>query len=229
MAERNVKKSFTMDEYLYLKDLVRQKETADSSKQKGIRAKMRKKGFYWEVVGEGAFTLSNFESLFTSGKLNIISGNNQSQIPAIEIKPVAPKTSPATPNNRGRDNSDEAYVIDLCDEVLGQKAKRQYRFDFLRGDSGTKLPVDAYYPELNLVVEYYERQHTESVKLFDQRQTVSGVSREEQRKIYDLRRAEVLPKHGIKLVIISYSDFGSSKKINRDRNHDLEVVRNILK
>lgn len=229
MAKRNVKKSFTMDEYLNLKDLVRQKETADPSKQKGIRAKIRNEGFYWEEVGEGKFTLSNFESLFATGKLNIISSNNQSQISAIEIKPVAPKTSPATSNIRGGNNSDEAYVIDLCDEVLGQKAKRQYRFDFLIGDSGTKLPVDAYYPELNLVVEYYERQHTESVELFDQRQTVSGVSRGEQRKIYDLRRAEVLPKHGIKLVIISYSDFGTSKRIKRDRNHDLEVVRNILK
>ena len=75
---------------------------------------------------------------------------------------------------------DESYVIDLCDLVLGQTALRQYRFSFLRGDPGASgrqasLPVDAYYPQLNLVVEYHERQHTEPVKLFDKRETVSGV------------------------------------------------------
>ena len=54
-----------------------------------------------------------------------------------------------------RSDSDESYVIDLCDEVLGELALRQHTFDFLRGDpsesclSGKKLPVDAYYPNKN--------------------------------------------------------------------------------
>jgi hypothetical protein len=56
--------------------------------------------------------------------------------------------------------------------------------------------MDAWYPELRLVVEVMEVQHFESVPLFDRRQTVSGVSRGEQRRIYDARRAEVLPQHG---------------------------------
>lgn len=107
----------------------------------------------------------------------------------------------------GRKNPDEYYVIDLCDEVLGKQAIRQHRFDFLRGDTGRKLPVDAFYEELNLVIEYYERQHTESVKLFDDRLTVSGVPRNIQRRIYDNRRKEVLPNHNISLVIISFNDF----------------------
>ncbi|WP_309751901.1 hypothetical protein [Novosphingobium sp.] len=45
------------------------------------------------------------------------------------------------------------------------------------------LPVDAWYPELALVIEYRERQHSEAVKFFDQRETVSGVGRGEQRRI----------------------------------------------
>ena len=53
--------------------------------------------------------------------------------------------------------SDESYVVDLCDEALGMQALRQHRFDWLRGDArpgrqGGRLPVDAYYPELQLVV-----------------------------------------------------------------------------
>ncbi|MBP5692704.1 MAG: winged helix-turn-helix domain-containing protein [Bacteroidales bacterium] len=126
---------------------------------------------------------------------------------------------------------DESYVIDLCDEVLQLKASRQHRFPFLVGDTGRELPVDAYYEELNLVVEYCERQHTESVPLFDKRITVSGISRGEQRRLYDQRRREVLPKHGIKLVNISYSDFifDSSKRINREHNRDIAIVKKILK
>lgn len=132
-----------------------------------------------------------------------------------------------------RKDSDEFYVIDLCDEVLGAKASRQHKFDFLRGDgtSGRMLPVDAYYPEFNLVVEYRERQHTESVALFDKKATVSGVSRGEQRRIYDQRRRDVLPKHGIKLVEISYSDLkhDSRKRLVRDRQNDLAIIRKIFK
>ena len=46
-----------------------------------------------------------------------------------------------------RNLSEETYVIDLCDEVLGTVALRQHRFDFLRGDAGPgkqgkRLPVD---------------------------------------------------------------------------------------
>ncbi|MEV0905093.1 hypothetical protein [Streptomyces hokutonensis] len=59
----------------------------------------------------------------------------------------------------GRDNSDEAYVLDLCDQLLGEPGLRQHRFDWLLGDPGSngqrrRLPVDAYWPGQHLVVEY---------------------------------------------------------------------------
>lgn len=132
-----------------------------------------------------------------------------------------------------RKDSDESYVIDLCDEVLGIKASRQHTFDFLRGDGtpSRKLPVDAYYPELNLVVEYKERQHYETVAFFDKKMTVSGVSRDEQRRIYDQRRKDILPKHGIQLVEISFEDLkhNNRKRLIRDRQNDLVAIRKILK
>jgi hypothetical protein len=53
---------------------------------------------------------------------------------------------------------DETYVLDICDRVLGVSGIRQHRFAFLQDDTGTPLPVDAYYPELSLVIEYRERQ-----------------------------------------------------------------------
>ena len=93
---------------------------------------------------------------------------------------------------------DEKYVIRLCNEILDQEAQPQYKFDFLRGDTGRKLPVDAYYEKFNLVVEYCERQHTESVPFFDHKMTCSGVSRAKQRAKYDQLRKDLLPQNGIR-------------------------------
>ena len=134
-----------------------------------------------------------------------------------------------------KSDSDEYYILGLCDKTLGLNASRQHRFDFLRGDSnkpnkiGYKLPVDGYYKEKNLVVEYSERQHTEGINFFDKPEkiTVSGVHRGEQRKIYDNRRRQVLPENNIKLVEISYSDFDydKNKRIKRDPQKDEEVIK----
>ena len=67
---------------------------------------------------------------------------------------------------------DEHYIIELCDKLLNIKALRSHTFDFLRGDPNKKgvsrkLPVDAFYKSLNLVIEFNERQHTEKVPFFD--------------------------------------------------------------
>ena len=127
---------------------------------------------------------------------------------------------------------DGQYIIDLCDRVLGRTALREHRFDFLRGDPGgwcrrgVGLPVDAFYEDLRLVVEYCERQHTEAAAFFDRRMTVSGVGRGEQRRRYDQRRREVLPLHGIRLVELHVGEFdhGRSKRLRRGAG-DEGVVR----
>jgi hypothetical protein len=135
----------------------------------------------------------------------------------------------------GRDDADEAYIIDLCDRVLGHTAIRQHRFEFLRGDpdqlgSCRKLPVDAFYPSLSLVVEYRERQHSEEVPFMDRRTTISGCSRGEQRRRYDQRRREELSKRGIKLVELEFSmfDVDGHKRLRRNVAADEAVVRTHL-
>lgn len=159
----------------------------------------------------------------------------------LKAKKVQVPPSQATRQTSRRNtglSKDEQYVLDLCDEVLGLTCSRQHRFDFLLGDknlkgTATKLPVDGYYKELKLAIEYRERQHTEAVNFFDKpdRMTISGVHRGEQRKNYDERRREILPKYGIALVEFSYSDFnyGKQKRIIREHNHDIEIVANKLK
>ena len=130
---------------------------------------------------------------------------------------------------RTRCDSDEAYVLDLCDAILLCAGKRQHRFPFLVGDPGRNgrprpLPVDAYYEPLRLVVEYRERQHSEAVPIFDRRPTVSGVPRGEQRALYDQRRRTVLPAHGLMLVEVSYSELAHDRRRRLLRLHSSDVL-----
>lgn len=135
-----------------------------------------------------------------------------------------------------RDTSDESYVIGLCDNVLGRQAIRQQRFDFLCGDPGknknrARLPVDAYYEELGLVVEYWERQHEHPAPFWDRRITCSGCTRGEQRQMYDQRKREILEGNGIRLVVIKFDhlDHNTQGRLNRNTKQDLEALSNILR
>ncbi len=125
---------------------------------------------------------------------------------------------------------DEHYVLDLCDAVLGLKAVRQHCFEFLTGDPDRRgrrkpLPVDGFYHALGLVVEYHERQHRERVGFFDDKPTVSGIPRGEQRRRYDERRADLLPRHGYSLVVLEVDEFAHdrSKRLLRTPE-DREVI-----
>lgn len=225
------KNIFTKQEFEELKYLISQRLKADKSRQKIIRNKMRAIGF-WGRDDYGIIDchISDLESLVRTGIIKVI-GNKVEQDSIKERNTFSPVNHTQNEHfkTKSRKDSDEYYVIDICDKVLGLTASRQHRFDFLVGDTGRKLPVDAYYKELNLVVEYCESQHTESTPFFDNKQTVSGVSRGEQRRRYDSRRAEVLPKYGIKLLSISYTEFGTTKKIKRDYNKDKEIITHFLR
>jgi hypothetical protein len=208
------RKTFTRSEANAIIALIRLKAKATSDKQKGIRDKIRNLGFYASDFSiAGGYTERDFMRV-----VNILGEG----IDQAEIKESPPTKTPGTSK---RNNSDECFVLDICDAVLGTQSSRQHRFDFLVGDSGVKLPVDAYYEKYNLVIEYKERQHSEPVKFFDRRMTVSGMGRGEQRKKYDKLRLDILPQHGIKVVELFYSDFdhNSSKRIYRN-----EKVKDII-
>lgn len=136
-----------------------------------------------------------------------------------------------------RDDSDEAFVIDLCNEVLGETALTQHKFDWLLGDLDTRgrrarLPVDAYWPGHQLVVEYRELQHDRPVPHFDKpdRLTVSGVHRGEQRALYDARRDTEIPAHGLRLVVVRPGDLDADSRgrLRRNAAADLVALRGIL-
>lgn len=132
---------------------------------------------------------------------------------------------------------DQLYVTDLCDAVLGVRASREHRFAWLLGDLSpntgrqVRLPVDAYWESLGLVMEFQEEQHSQSVKHFDKPDvlTVSGVHRGVQRRLYDERKAQMIPANGLRLVVIHKDQFTVRRKhIVPNREHDMGVVRRLL-
>ncbi|MFC8441152.1 hypothetical protein ACFUJT_23675 [Streptomyces griseoincarnatus] len=136
-----------------------------------------------------------------------------------------------------RGDSDEAYVIGLCDRILGEPALTQHRFDWLLGDPGAggrqvRLPVDAYWPGHRLVVEYRELQHDQPMPHFDKpdRLTVSGVHRGEQRALYDARRDTEIPAHGLRLVVVRPADLDADGRgrLRRSEEADLATLRKML-
>ena len=219
------KSTFTKAEADEIMLLIKKKVRAGATEQKGIRNKIRKIGFFASDYGfVNGYTVEQFLSV-----AKIIGSPNKITV-SEPIQNIIIPTKSSVSIAKPRSLSDESYIIDLCDEVLNKKAIRQHRFDYLRGDSGIQLPVDAFYPLLNLVVEFKEKQHTEKVAFFDKRQTISGVGRGEQRRIYDQRRRDILPMNGIKLIEFDYSEFEHtrSKKLLRNKSDDLIVIKRKL-
>ena len=131
-----------------------------------------------------------------------------------------------------RVDSDEIYVVDLISEIMDENYKGQMKFDSLLGDPGKsgqkrKLPVDAYFPKANLIVEYLEKQHFESVNVMDRRMTISGVCRGEQRKLYDLRKEKWATDNQIRFMVVTYIELAhkSNGRLKKDKNFDLAVLK----
>lgn len=137
-----------------------------------------------------------------------------------------------------RSKSDSDYVIDLCDTILEKRSHRQKTFGFLLGDvhkdgkTQTRLPIKAFYEDLKIAIEYRKFQFEKPIIDEEEieKETVSGMSRDEQQKRYDLRRSETLQENNIKLINIKYSDFSCDEKnrIVRDNDKDMKTLQNIL-
>lgn len=80
--------TFTIAEISELKNLIKERIKADKSRQKGIRAKMRKIGFYGaDDFGIIDLQPSDFERLINSGRIKIIDQKNK-QITEINIAKI---------------------------------------------------------------------------------------------------------------------------------------------
>lgn len=96
---------------------------------------------------------------------------------------------------KGQEKSDKTYVLGLCDEILGEVSLRDYPYNLIVNYEWVQKKVDAYYMGHNLIVEYD-----------------NGF------------RRKTLPNDGPRVILISYKDFGSSRKIKRDKAKDIESI-----
>jgi hypothetical protein len=127
------------------------------------------------------------------------------------------------------------YVIDLLEEILGETAVREKRFPWALGDPSQKtghavrLPFDAVWSSRNLIVEVDEDQHRRPVPFWDKPSvpTVSGVSRGEQRIIYDRRKRSAARAEGFTVIEIPWERRPAPRQ--RDRSEDRRRLTRILR
>ena len=192
--------------------------------EKTFRARMRAASFTWHRSGD-SWTVEKDSKQHLEVMAVLVAGTKSK---------AAGAGARVNAGSKGREHSDEAYVIRICDRLLGETALRGHRFSWLVGDGTrpTALPVDAYYPEHRLVIEVHERQHGEAVPHFDKpdRMTVSGVHRGEQRTLYDQRRRLLIPTNGLKLLEIRVDELAHDqrKKLLRLDKPDEAVIREKL-
>ncbi|GAA2175679.1 hypothetical protein GCM10009846_26500 [Agrococcus versicolor] len=129
-----------------------------------------------------------------------------------------------------RPDSDEHYVLTLCEQIIGLRSLRQYAFDWLRADpdargSRRRLPVDAYWPERSLVAQYFEG----AIRPLAEIEGEALSDRTRQRLAYDERRRTQLALYGIQLVEISSEQLAHRRtRLLRDDVHDRIVLEPIL-
>ncbi|MFT6857062.1 MAG: hypothetical protein ACJA0X_003049 [Cyclobacteriaceae bacterium] len=132
--------------------------------------------------------------------------------------------------------SDEHYLINLCDELLAAKASRHHCFSFILGDyhkdgrTRSELPVDAYYEIHNLVIEFLK---SDEAIPFDRpsHKTISGVTRSKQRAIYTERKKNGLIAKGVNFIEIEYASFDNNEEgmLVREKEKDQNIMRDFLK
>jgi hypothetical protein len=111
----------------------------------------------------------------------------------------------------------EERCLRLFSEVLGgTRCLRRHRFDFLRGDptparpKGVALPVDGFFPDFKLVVEYMGEQHFRPNLLMNRR-----AGRAEKRARYQELRTTILPQNGLKLIRVRFDEPPTRETVER--------------
>ncbi|QHI36909.1 hypothetical protein IMCC3317_22790 [Kordia antarctica] len=197
--EKDVKKGFPMRKVLRRLD-----QKSELTKIPTAHAERRTENTYWYLVREGK---------------------------EYTPKEVIPEISKKQQHILDIKNSDENYLLNICDELLGQEASRKHTFDTLvgnlhkRGKGRTKLPVDAYYKELKLVMEFF--QQNKPFEELDEKEQ----ARITQIKYYDELKKEAVLAKSFRYMKINYAQFecDEANKLIRNTENDTLVLKEILK
>lgn len=129
------------------------------------------------------------------------------------------------------ENSDEFYLVNLCDELLQQEASRKHTFNTLvgsqhkRGKGRTKLPLAAYYEDLKLVIEFLR--HDQDFDALDKKAQARII---QIKRYHQLKKKAVLQKN-LLFIEINYDAFtcDDTNKLTRNIAQDKLVLKGYLK
>lgn len=197
--EKDVKKGFPMRKVLRRLD-----QKSELDKIPTVHAERKTENTYWYLVREG-----------------------KKYTPKEEIPEITKKQQ----HLLDIQNSDENYLINLCDELLDKKASRKHTFDTLvgnlhkRGKGRTKLPLDAYYKDFKLVIEFFQTNNP--VNEVDEKEQ----ARVAQIKYYDTLKKEAVLNKSFRYMKINYAQFecDDTNKLIRNTENDILVLKDILK
>lgn len=137
-----------------------------------------------------------------------------------------------------RSNSDEVYILGLIDELFNEIGSRKHTFDDLLGDlhqngeTRTELPIDIYFAKFKLALEIVQHsgQKKSAIESKEEKLTVSGITRSEQRLKYQKRKKIVLAQKDISFIEIPLDSFevDASNQLIRKKGNDVRELMGLL-
>ena len=119
--------------------------------------------------------------------------------PQSPSQPTLPKLQLAWPMT-----VDEAYILDLCDDLLGKPSLREHRFPKLLDQTKAPILTAAFFPDRKLAIDFYKDKARP-----------------------DAQREKALAEENVQLVLIDKRVFAlnDAGRLIRDREEDRETVR----
>lgn len=104
------------------------------------------------------------------------------------------------PNRNPGECSHANWVIKRFGKTLNEEPIFEHRFDWLRNPKTNRtLPVDGYFPNSNIIVEYNGPQHYKLDKMY-----MKTEKELEYRKWLDSLKYDLIRQHGYKLIVVDY-------------------------
>lgn len=97
----------------------------------------------------------------------------------------------------------QALVKGVAEEILESKALEEFSFDWLVSTKGYLMPVDLYFPDYNLVIEYNGQQHYFPVDFGGGEEDAKR--KFESQKARDRYKYKLIREKGINLLVVPYN------------------------
>ena len=97
----------------------------------------------------------------------------------------------------------QALVQGYAEEILSCKALTEYSFDWLISSKGYLMPVDIYFPEYNLIIEYNGQQHYKPVDFGGGKEDAKLKFKAQVER--DKLKYKLIKEHNINLLVIPFN------------------------